>query len=112
MITILSAEYVGEAVPTNGRLSVGGVEVPWTAGAVGVYVRRASNDLSVIEIHLARHDGLAQEELDEQNAEADRYPLGPKEYWRNVMVGKYTMGSTGQFMTDEDFEADWDEGDE
>ena len=34
---------------------------------------------------------------------------GPKEYWRGRMVGKYTYGSDGHQMTDEDFEADWPE---
>lgn len=52
-------------------------------------------------------EAAAQEELDVENAEAGRYPLGPKEYWRGRMVGKYTYGSDGHLMTNEDFEADW-----
>lgn len=103
---ILPAEYLGEAECVDGHINVGGVLVPFR-GATGVYVRRVSSDLSVAEIHLARHDGLAQEELDEQNRQAAAYPLGPKEYWRGEMVGKYRFGADQHLMTDEDFEADW-----
>lgn len=107
---ILSAKYVGEAKPHDGFIDVGCVKVAWAAGPVGVYVRRVSTDLSVIEIAVARHDGLAQGELDEQNAEAERYPFGPKEYWRAEMVGKDRYGPDQHLMTDEEFESDWDEG--
>lgn len=115
-ILILSAEHFGVAEVVNGKLDIGGVKVPFGGHpdhaecprrAAHVYVRRSSEDLSVMEIHIARHDGLAQEELDRQNTEADAHPLGPKEYWRTAMVGKYTMGPNGRLMTQEDFEADW-----
>jgi hypothetical protein len=53
--------------------------------------------------------GLAQEELDEENREAERYPLGPKAYWRSKMVGKYTYGLDQHLMTDEEFEQEWAE---
>lgn len=110
-VTILPAEFVGTATVKDGVLDAGGVKVPieW-AEPVCVYVRRRSDDLSVIEIALADHDGLAEEELREQNEEAERYPLGPKEYWRGVMVGHYTYGADGHTMTDEEFEQDWAEG--
>ncbi len=112
MTYILPCEHVGEADAPNGVLDIGGLEVDVSTFGrrVSVYVRRSSSDLSVIEIAMARHDGLAQEELDRQNDEADHHPQGPKEYWRLEMVGKYTYGADGHVMTDEDFEADWDEG--
>ena len=106
---ILPAEFVGWAENVDGNINVGGLLIPYH-GAEAVYVRRRSSDLSVIEIILASHDGLAQEELDEQNRQADIYPLGPKEYWRGVMVGKYRYGADQHLLTDEEFEADWAEG--
>lgn len=106
---ILPAEFVGMAKPKRGFLNVAGVRIPWDRGEVGVYVRRRSSDLSVIEVAIASHGGFAQEELDVKNAEAERYPLGPKEYWRAEMVGKYTTGRNGHLMTNEDFEAEWDD---
>lgn len=114
MTYILPAEFVGNAEIKDGRLDVGGVKLQvgrWghSGQGISVYVRRSSKDLTIMEIHMTRHDGLAQEELDQENLEAERYPLGPKEYWREKMVGKYTMGSDGRFMTNEDFEEDWDE---
>lgn len=129
-VYILPAEYVGEAAHgPDGKLRIGEgdkvVELDlsrtglkpegyccwWNTHTVGVYVRRFSDDLSIAEIHMARHDGLAQEELDHENAEAARYPLGPKEYWRAKMVGKYRYGPDQHLMTDEDFEDDWADGD-
>jgi hypothetical protein len=98
------------AEPKDGQLNVGGVSIPWGSCSVGVYVRRTSRDLSVSEICLAHHDGLAQEELYHQNEMAEVYPLGPKEYWRSEMVGKYRYGSDSHLMTDEEFEDDWYEG--
>lgn len=111
-VYILPAEFVGNAKIDNGVINVGGIEIhigrdrPET---VGIYVRRYSNDLSVGEIALAFHDGLSQEALDAQNEEAARYVLGPKEYWRGEMVGKYTYGSDSHLMTDKEFEADWED---
>lgn len=110
---ILPAEFVGMAeIDKDGYLDIGGVKIlaPW--GTVGVYVLRSSDDLSVIEIHMARHDGLAQEELDRENAEAERYPLGPKAYWREKMVGKYRYGTDHHLMTDAEFEEDWYDDDD
>jgi hypothetical protein len=112
-MVILSAEHVGMAHTVDGILDVGGVEIPYVenshTGNVAVYVRRSSHDLSVMEICIARHDGLAQEELERQNEEAHAHPAGPREYWRGVMVGKYTNGPDGHLLTDEEFDADWDE---
>jgi len=118
---ILPAEYVGNARHDKaGNLTIGtgdgavtvnlsahGTPGWWNTGDVGVYVRRDSSDLSVIEIHMARHDGVAQEALDEQNRQAEIYPAGPKEYWRGEMVGKFTYGHDSHLMTDADFEEDW-----
>ena len=120
-VYIMPAEFFGEAAhDAGGFLTIGEgehvVRIPlskgsmpgwWNTGTVSVYVRRYSEDLSVCEIHIARHDGLAQEELDEENRQAEVYPLGPKEYWRSKMVGKYTYGSDQHLMTDEEFEEDW-----
>lgn len=115
-VQILPAEYVGSAQIVDNAITVGGFKVPLgratKAESVGVYVRRMSTDLSVIEVSLAFHDGLAQEELDQQNAEASRYPLGDKEYWRAAMVGKYQTGLAGRLMTEEDFEEYWSDGEE
>jgi hypothetical protein len=106
MPNILPAEYFGLAQVTDDYLDVGGlrIKMDWRGCSnVPVFVRRNSDDLSVAEVILAHHDGYAQEELDAQNAEANRYPLGKKEYWRTQMVGKYTDGK-GHPMTDEQFE--------
>lgn len=109
-VYILSAELVGSAEVVNGHINIGGLEVPYRGPEpASVYVRRLSSDLSVAEIHIARHDGLAQEQLDRQNEEAEHHPLGPKEYWRAEMVGKYRFGADGHVMTDEDFETEWQE---
>ncbi|WEH30131.1 hypothetical protein [Streptomyces sp. AM 3-1-1] len=72
---ILPAEFVGLAKIEDGHLNIGGLKVPWDGGlcdTVPVYVRRLSRDGSVAEIHLARHDGYAQEELDAENARLDQ----------------------------------------
>lgn len=109
-ILILPAECVGVAKTVDGVMNVGGVEIRWDGADIPVYVRRWSDDLGVAEILIAHHDGLASEELDEQNRQAEEYPLGPKEYWRGEMVGKWTY--MGELMTDEMFEADWAEGED
>ena len=58
-------------------------------------------------IHMAQHSGLFDEELAYQGEQAENYPLGPKEYWRSEMVGKYTYGLDNHFMTNEEFEEYW-----
>jgi hypothetical protein len=120
---ILPAEHVGQAAhDKDGFLTIGTgnktVKIYlnkgdkpgwWNTGTVDVYVRRMAHDLSVCEILIAQHDGYAQEELDMENEEAERYPLGPKEYWRSKMVGKFTCEQDGHSMTNEDFEKYWNE---
>jgi hypothetical protein len=128
---ILPAEHVGTAkCGADGWLTIGPPDDPggqvrinlnrasdqngsgwFRSQDVPVYVRRYSYDLSVAEIHMARHDGIFQEELDEQNRQAEAYALGPKEYWRGEMVGKYTYGTDGHLMTDADFEEHWHDED-
>lgn len=112
-VTILPAEFAGIAQVVDGTLNIGGVQI----GGLGcdeilVYIRRRSDTLAPIEILAATHDGYAQEELDAQNDEADRYPLGPKEYWRSEAVGKWQCGGRGDHephvMDDFCFERDWD----
>ena len=102
MTTILPAKHIGDAKhDADGNLTIGhgndtvtvnlnrhgfpdeSVTRPgwWEDHHVSVYIRRSSDDLTVLEIHMARHDGLAQEELDEQNRQAAIYPGGPEAYW-------------------------------
>lgn len=109
---VLPAEFAGMARLDNGVLDVGGVNVrlPVQWSDVPVYVRRSAVDLSVIEVAIAMHDGLAEEQLEAQNDEAERYPLGPKEYWRSSSVGKTTYGSDQHPMTEDDFEEFWADG--
>lgn len=108
---ILSAEFLGHAEVEDGNIMIGGLSVPYCGPTpASVYVRRRSSDLTVIEIAVASHDGLAQEQLDQQNDEAAADPRGPKEYWRDQMVGKYTYGRDSHPMTDAEFETDWEEG--
>jgi hypothetical protein len=109
---LLPAEFIGLATLTDGVLDIGGVEVRFNVGwpNLAVYVRRDTKDLSVVEVELAIHDGLEEEELEMLNMEAERYPLGPKEYWRSKMVGRYTIGADSHPMTDDDFETDWADG--
>lgn len=122
-MTILPAEWVGKAAhDENGMLTIGtGDQVVniylnkgskpgwWQDGCVDVHVRRFADDLSICEILIAQHDGYVQEELDQENEEAQRYPLGPKEYWRSKQVGKYFYGPDKHLMTNEEFEAEWAE---
>lgn len=114
VVTILPAEFIGVAQAVEDMLDIGGlpVRVPWYAdGEIAVFVRRSSRDLSIIEIHMARHDGLMQEEMDEQHRQADAHPGGPKEYWRGEMVGtSHDCGKTA--MTNEEFEQWWEEDEE
>ena len=114
-VIILPAECIGVVETVDGKLDIGGLKVevgPWGQGRIAVYVRRLSSDLQIAEIHMARHDGLCSEELEEQNRQAEIYPLGPKEYWRGVMVGNYTYGEDQHLMTSDDFEKDWEESQE
>jgi hypothetical protein len=79
-------------------------------------VRRISGKaegISIAEIIVSVvGDGYAQEELDQENDEAERYLLGPKEYWRGKMVGKYSYGADQHIMTNEDFETEWEDADQ
>ena len=111
MDVVLPPEFAGMAALNAGVLDVGGVTVrlPVRWQRVPVYVRRCTNDLAIVEVAIAVDDSLAQEELDAENAEADRYPLGPKEYWRSKMVGKDRHGPDEHLMTEDDFEEFWDE---
>ena len=84
----------------------------WYTKTVQVYVCRWADDLSIAEIQIAQHDGLAHAELEYQNECAEIYPLGPKEYWRSELVGKATYGLDGHFMSNEEFEEDWHECEE
>ena len=122
---ILPPEFIGDAAHSDdGILRIGTpqsdgsgvVEIRltkgdnprwWSTKTVQVYVRRWADDLSIAEIQMAQHDGLAEAELEYQNECAEIYPLGPKEYWRSELVGKATSGLDNHFMTNEEFEEDW-----
>jgi death on curing protein len=117
-LVIYPAEYVGELDYSDHTIEVGDLKIHDVHGynPAGVYVRRISgktDGISVAEIIIsAVGDGYAQEELDAQNAEAERYPLGIKEYWRSRLVGKATYGVDGHPLTNEEFEADWAESEQ
>jgi hypothetical protein len=122
-IKILPAEYIGEAEHSeDGILTIGCnnniIKLPlykgnkpgwWNSKTIPVYVRRFSSDLSIAEIIIAQHDGLANEQLEAENQEAENYPLGAKEYWKSKMVGKYFFGKDNHLMTQEDFETYWED---
>jgi hypothetical protein len=115
MIQILPLEHIGQAKTVDGILNIGGLEIPYEEsidGTVNVYIRRESNGLSIMEISIAAHDGLAAECMENELMEADRYPGGPKEYYRGSMVGKNTYGIDGHPMTDAEFELEWSENDD
>lgn len=117
-LVIYPAEYVGGLAYADHTIEIGDLKIHDVHGynPAGVYVRRISgktDGISVAEIIVsAVGDGYAQEELDAENAEAERYPLGIKEYWRSRLVGKATYGSDGHPLTNEEFEADWAESEE
>jgi death on curing protein len=117
-LVIYPAEYVGGLAYADNTIEVGDLKIHDVHGynPAGVYVRRISgktDGISVAEIIISVvGDGYAQEELDAENAEAERYPLGVKEYWRSRLVGKATYGVDGHPLTDEEFEADWAESEE
>jgi hypothetical protein len=114
-LVIYPAEYVGEFPYENHAIHVGNLTIRDVHGynPASVYVRRISGKtdaVTVAEIIISVvGDQYAQEELDAENAEAERYPLGPKEFWRARMVGNYLYGTDRHPMTDEEFEQEWDE---
>jgi len=114
-LVIYPAEYVGALPYENDTLHVGDLVIHDVHGynPAGVYVRRISGKtqgISVAEIIISVvGDSYAQEGLDAENAEAERHPLGAKEYWRARLVGKATYGPDDHLLTDKEFEADWSE---
>lgn len=117
-LVIYPAEYVGDLPYADHTVTIGDLVIHDVHGynPAGIYVRRISGKtegISVAEIIIsAVGDGYAQEELDAENAEAERYPLGVKEFWRSRLVGKATYGKDSHPMTDDEFESDWSEGEE
>jgi death on curing protein len=112
------AEYIGDLAYSDHTVHVGDLTVRDVHGynPAGVYVRRVSgktDGISVAEIIVTViGDHYAQEELDAENAEAERYPLGLKEFWRNRLVGKVTYDTDARPLTDAEFEADWAESEQ
>lgn len=117
-MVIYPAEFVGPLPYEDGLIRLGDLTIADVHGynPAGVYVRRITGKtegVSVAEIIISVvGDGYAQEELDAENEEALRYPLGVKEFWRARMVGKYRYGPDSHLLTDEEFEADWAESDD
>lgn len=115
-LVIYPAEYVGVLDYADNTVEVGDLRIGDVHGynPAGVYVRRISgktDGISVAEIIISVvGDNYAQEELDAENAEAERYPLGLKEFWRSRLVGKATYEIGGHPMTDAQFELDWAAG--
>lgn len=114
-LVIYPAEYIGALPYENHTVHVGDLVIHDVHGynPAGVYLRRISGKtqgISVAEIIISVvGDSYAQEELDAENAEAERYPLGAKEYWRARLVGKAAYGPDDHLLTDQEFEADWSE---
>lgn len=114
-LVMYPAEFIGPLPYENHTVQIGDVTIGDLHGynPAALYVRRISGKsegISVGEIIISVvGDAYAQEELDAENAEAQRYPLGAKEYWRARLVGKATYGKDAHLMTDEEFDADWDE---
>ena len=117
-MVIYPAEYIGELLYDNHAIQVGQhlIRDVYGYNPASVYVRRMSGkdeSVTVAEIIIsAVGDQYAQEELDAENAEAERYPLGPKEFWRARMVGNYLYGPDQHPMTNAEFEQDWDEAED
>ena len=99
-LVVYSAEHVGELTYSDQTIEVGDLKIHDVHGynPASVYVRRISgktDGISVAEIIITViGDEYAQEELDAENAEAQRYPLGVKEFWRSWLVGKAMFGLT------------------
>lgn len=116
-LVVYPAEYVGPLAYEEHTVRIGDLVVRNVHGynPAAVYVRRVggkTEGISVAEIVVSVvGDRYAQEELDEQNAEAERYPLGAKEYWRARLVSE-AFHPDGHAMTDEEFEAEWAEGEQ
>jgi hypothetical protein len=114
-LLIYPAEYVGPLSYEDHTILVGDLVIHDVHGynPAGVYIRRISGKtegISVAEIIIsAVGDSYAQEELEAENAEAERYPLGAKEFWRARLVGQVTYGPDDHPMTNEEFESDWEE---
>ncbi len=114
-LVLYPAEYVGQLRYENDTIRIGDIQINDVHGynPAAVYVRRLSgkaDGISVAEIIISVvGDAYAQEELDAENAEAQRHPLGPKAYWRARLVGKATYGADQHPMTDVEFEAEWQE---
>lgn len=114
-LEIFPIEFVGLLPYQENKIILGDLVIDDIHGynPASVFVRRVSGKtegISVTEVVISViGDGYAQEELDVENMEAERYPLGPKECWRQKMVGKYRYGADNHLMTNEDFEDDWSE---
>jgi hypothetical protein len=119
---IMPAECVGVAEVVDGVIDVGGCKIELgrpgynprqegdcVRGGLSVYVRRLFHEGSVFDVALSFGDGLAEEELAEENRQAQTDPRGAKEYWREKSVGHDHYGPDQHVMTNEDFEREWSE---
>lgn len=92
------------------------VDIPLTKGGkpgwfstneVAIYVTHYSDDGSIAAITMAIEDGLTYCDFDFRSEQGKSSPLGPKEYWRNELVGKHFYEAADRIMTNEDFEIEW-----
>lgn len=102
-------EHAVHVETPDGILNIGGHDFYVQMSSVSIYTMSWSTDpRSTARIMIDTNgDGLAQHVLDQENWEAALDPRGPKEYWREKMVGRATYGLDNHPMTDEEFEADW-----
>jgi len=114
-LVIYAPSWIGQVDVSSGLLKIGDLGVYDTDGGypmANVFVERTSGGerirngvrseiegfpISRIIIEIIG-DYTAQQALDAENAEAELYPGGPKEYWRSKGVSEEDL-------------ADWDDGD-
>jgi hypothetical protein len=104
--------YIGTPKPNGDGL----VGIPLTkdgkpgwfsTNQVAIYVIHNSDDGSITEISIAIEDGLTYCDFDFQSEKGKSSTLGPKEYWRNELVGKHFYEAADRIMTNEYFEIEW-----
>lgn len=81
------AEFAVAATTVDGHIHIGEARIPWPQDMAHIYVRRLiqpgdPSDGKVMEVHLAAHDGLAQEDLSQMERDAEQHPLGPVAFFR------------------------------
>jgi hypothetical protein len=91
----------------------GGAREYWRDQMVGKSISDKDGHVMTAEEYDAAWDAAEasaeaeKAELDRLNEEAQRDPRGPKEFWRERVVGIEPWGEDDHPMTDEEFEAEW-----